>query len=86
MKTVNMFITSWCPYCDKALLLMEELKKENAAFAKIDFNIIDEELQPEFSSRFDYYYVPTYYLDNTKLHEGAVSKDILINIFNKALE
>jgi thioredoxin 1 len=81
-----MFITSWCPYCEKALLLMDELKKENTAYNDIEVKIIDEELHPELSGKFDYYYVPTYYLDNTKLHEGAVSKDILTNIFNKALE
>jgi thioredoxin 1 len=86
MKTVHMFITSWCPYCDKALKLMEELKNENSDYTNIDIKVIDEELQPELSSKYDYYYVPTYYLDNTKLHEGAVSKDILTNIFNKALE
>ena len=85
MKPVIMFITSWCPYCKQAFSIMEELKDENAKFADLKVEVIDEELQPEISTQYDYYYVPTYYVDGVKIHEGVPSKDIINNVFEKAL-
>jgi thiol-disulfide isomerase/thioredoxin len=81
-----MFITSWCPYCKAAYPIMEELKEENAAFRNLDIKIVDEELEPDFAKQFDYYYVPTYYVNGVKAHEGSVNKDILRNIFESALK
>jgi thioredoxin 1 len=85
MKPVTMFVTSWCPYCKKALVMMQELQSENSAFANIEINVVDEELEPDKSKNFDYYYVPTYYIGTEKIHEGAASKDIISRVFNKAM-
>jgi hypothetical protein len=65
---------------------MDTLKSENPKYQDIDIKIIDEELEPEISKKYDYYYVPTYYVDNVKLHEGVPSKDIVTAVFEKALE
>lgn len=86
MKTLYMFITDWCPYCKQALNWMEELKKENPAYKDIEIKIIDEEKQSEIVKKYDYYYVPTYYIDSLKVHEGVPSKEIIKNVFEKALE
>lgn len=86
MKPVTMFITSWCPYCKQAISFMNTLKSENPKYQDIDVKIIDEELEPEISKKYDYYYVPTYYVDNIKLHEGVPSMEIVKEVFDKALE
>ncbi|MDF2881227.1 MAG: glutaredoxin [Clostridiaceae bacterium] len=86
MKPVIMFITDWCPYCKRALNWMEELKNENPEYTNVDVKIIDEEREPDVAKLYDYYYVPTYYVDGVKVHEGVPSKTIIQNIYEKALK
>lgn len=86
MKPVIMFITSWCPYCKQAYSFMEELKKENPEYSKVDVKIVDEEKEPAFAKQYDYYYVPTYYVDGVKVHEGVPSMSIVREVFEKALK
>lgn len=86
MKPVFMFITDWCPYCKKAFSIMEDLKSENPEFAAIEVRVIDEEREPEIAKNHDYYYVPTYYVDGVKLHEGVPTKDIIRTVFEEALK
>ena len=84
MKPVTMFITDWCPYCKKAHLIIQDLKSTNPKYANIEVNVIDEEKQPEIAKQYDYYYVPTFYVDGVKIHEGAPSKEIIIKVFDEA--
>ncbi|MBA5851386.1 thioredoxin family protein [Clostridium sp. cel8] len=86
MKQVYMFITSWCPYCSQALNWMNELKDENPEYSKVNIKIIDEEKNPEIAKLFDYYYVPTYFIDKKKVHEGVPSKEIIRKVFKEALD
>lgn len=84
MKPVIMFITSWCPYCKQAYSFMEAVKKEKPEYAEVDVRIVDEEKEPKFAKQYDYYYVPTYYVDGIKVHEGVPSLDIVREVFEKA--
>lgn len=86
MKPITMFVTSWCPYCKQALSFMKTLQSENPKYQDIEIKIIDEEVHPEISKDYDYYYVPTYYIGDTKLHEGVPSLDIVKNVFDEALK
>ena len=86
MKPVIMFVTEWCPYCKRALNWMEDIKKQNPEYTNIQIKIIDEELQPDIAKQYTYYYVPTYYVDGVKVHEGAASKDIINKVFKQAIE
>lgn len=86
MKTVYMFITDWCPYCKKAFSFMEDLKRTNPEYTNIEVKIIDEEREPEIAKQYDYYYVPTYYVNGIKLHEGVPTKDIVRRVFEEALK
>jgi len=86
MKPVFMFITDWCPYCKQAYSIMEDLKNTNPQYAHIDVEIIDEERQPEIAKQYDYYYVPTYFVNGVKVHEGVPSKDIIRKVFEAACE
>lgn len=85
MKPVLMFMMKSCPYCREALNWMEALKKENASYGDVDISIIDEADHPEIAEKYHYYYVPTYFVDGVKVHEGECSKDIVRSIFEKAL-
>jgi thioredoxin 1 len=86
MNPILMFITSWCPYCKRAIQWVDELKRENPKYQGIEIQIIDEELHPDISKKYDYYYVPTYYVDGVKFYEGATTKNILQDAFDKACE
>jgi glutaredoxin len=84
MNTIMMLITSWCPYCKKAASWIEEIKKENPKYADVKVKIVDEELEPSLAKQYDYYYVPTYFVNGVKIHEGATSKNQLIDAFEAA--
>lgn len=84
MKPVVMFIMESCPYCKQALKWMEEIREENPVYSDMKIQIIDETKEPEIAESYDYYYVPTYYVDGKKVHEGAADKDIITKVFEKA--
>jgi thioredoxin 1 len=86
MGTVIILVTSWCPYCRRALSWIDELKKENPEYSNVEIKTIDEEMEPEAASKYDYYYVPTFYVDDKKIFEGVPSKGIVRDVFEKALE
>lgn len=86
MKPIYMLITDWCPHCKRAFNWMEELVKENPGYLDLQVEIIDEEKEPEKAKRFDYYYVPTYYVGDVKVHEGVPTKEIVKSVFEKAAE
>lgn len=85
MKNIIMFETSWCPHCRRAHSFLKELFQENPAYKNIDIQFIDEELHPEIARTYDYYYVPTFYVEADKLHEGVPSKDALKQVLDAAL-
>jgi thioredoxin 1 len=85
MGTVIILVTSWCPYCRRALSWIDELKKDNPEYSKVEINIIDEETEPEAARKYDYYYVPTFYVDDEKIYEGVPSREIVRTVFEKAL-
>lgn len=87
MKPVYMLITDWCPHCKRAKEWMKELVQENPEYAKVEIEIIDEEKTPEKITEhgFNYYYVPTYYVEGDKVHEGVPTKEIVKSVYEKAL-
>ncbi|KPU45432.1 glutaredoxin [Oxobacter pfennigii] len=86
MKPVLMFTLNACPYCQRALSMVEELKENNPEYRKIQITIIDEGRQPEIADKYDYFYVPTYYVDGVKVHEGAATLDMIKKVLDTAME
>jgi glutaredoxin len=86
MKELTILITDWCPHCKRALKWANDIKEEDPRFKEIAVTVIDEEKEPDLSKEFDYYYVPTYYVDGVKLHEGATTKEQLIKSFEEAIK
>ena len=86
MKKITMFLLKSCPHCKAALSWMDELYEENAEYRDLEIEMIDEKAHPQIANQYDYYYVPTYYVDNEKLHEGVASLKKIRQVFNAALE
>ena len=85
MKTITIFITSWCPYCKLAQKFIDELIAEHEEYKDIIVEYVDEEKEVERAKGHDYFYVPTLYIDKEKLHEGVPTKENIKMAFDKAL-
>ena len=48
--------------------------------------MIEESELPDVADKFDYYYVPTFYVDGVKEHEGGIYPEEVERILRKALE
>jgi len=82
---LTLFILRDCPFCKKALKYIDELKEEYPEFKSIELDIIDEQEQKKLADSYDYYYVPTFYLGEKKLHEGGIYKNEVKDIFKSLL-
>lgn len=70
MKQVKMFYMQGCPYCRAAMQALADLKKEKPGYAQIPIELIDENEKPAIADSYDYYYVPTVYVDEKKSFEA----------------
>ena len=86
MKKITMFMLNRCPHCIAAIKWMDELYKTDPKYKELEIEKIEESLHPEIADKFDYYYVPTYYVDGKKLHEGVASLDKVKAVFDAALD
>ena len=81
-----MFTMKVCPHCANARKFMDELFESNSEYKKLNIEIIDETEYPDIADQYDYYYVPTYYLDGIKFHEGIPEKKMVEDLFRQAYE
>ena len=79
-------MSSTCPYCKAARGWMDALFAENKDYEALEIEMIDEQQFPEIADRYDYYYIPTYYVGDEKVHEGAASPEIVRRVFDAAME
>jgi Glutaredoxin and related proteins len=84
MKTIKLFYLKDCPFCKKAIAYIDELKKQDS-YKDIEFELIEESEQADLADRYDYYYVPTFYIDEEKIHEGGIFANEVEEILKKAL-
>jgi len=80
---IKMFYLKSCPYCKQAFKFLDELKDE---FPNVEMTLIEETEQPEIANAHDYYYVPTFYINDKKVHEGATSREIIRDILKTNCE
>ena len=86
MKKITMFTKATCPYCKAALRMMDELFEENPEYRSLEIEKIDEAVYPKIARKYKYYYVPTYYVDGEKLHEGVATSEKIKRVFDAAME
>ena len=70
MKSITYFYLAGCPYCRHADRAIEELTAENPEYGKVPVEKINEALHPMLVAKYDYYYVPTMFVDGTKAYEA----------------
>ena len=63
---------------------MDNLKQQEQ-YKTIEVELIEESEQPELADQYDYYYVPTFYLDGQKVHEGGIFEPEVEAILQKAI-
>lgn len=86
MKRIQLFYLKNCPFCKKALRYIEEAKAAHPELAALEIELIEESEEPVVADRYDYYYVPTFYIDGVKVHEGGIYPDEMEPLLRKALE
>lgn len=86
MKPVKLFYLKNCPFCKKALTYIEQAQAADPALREIAIEMIEESEQADLAETFDYYYVPTFYIGNEKVHEGGIYPDEVAAVLRKALE
>ena len=86
MKPVKLFYLKNCPFCRKALRYIDEVKAAHPELAAVDIELIEESEQPAVADGYDYYYVPTFYVDGVKVHEGGIYPDEVEAILRKAMK
>lgn len=85
MKPIKFFYQPRCPHCLRAMETMEALLAREP-YARLSVERIDELADPELADRYDYYYVPTFYVGDRKVHEGAIPPDEVEAVLCRALE
>ena len=91
MKKVMAFRLNGCPYCRQAIKAVEELSAENEKYASVSIEWIEENEHPEISAKYDYYYVPTFFVDGVKVYEARRGesyeecRENVKRVFEKAL-
>lgn len=86
MKNVKLFYLKHCPFCKKALRYIDEAKAKYAELANVEIEMIEESEQADVADKFDYYYVPTFYVDGVKVHECGIYPEEVEEILRKALK
>ncbi len=84
MKKAELFYLKSCPYCKQAIGWMNELKAD-PKYADIQIKMIEESEESAYADAHDYYYVPTFFIDDVKVHEGAATKEQIEEVLNKCL-
>ena len=84
MKEITYFYLSGCPYCIRADQYIEELMAENPEFAGISIRKIEERQNAALAKKYDYYFVPSLWIGQKKLFEGAATKEQIRAVFAEA--
>ncbi|MDR1335362.1 MAG: thioredoxin family protein [Tannerella sp.] len=83
-KHIKLFYLKSCPYCRQAFAFIDELKQQEA-YKNIEIELIEESEQSTVANGYDYYYVPTFYVDGVKRHEGAVTREQVEAVLREAV-
>ncbi|MBE6886837.1 MAG: thioredoxin family protein [Ruminococcaceae bacterium] len=86
MKKIEYFYLEHCPHCKNADRMIKELIEKRPEFADIEIAKIEERKSPLYAEKFDYFYVPSMFVDGVKCHEGVPSLEKIEAVLEKALE
>lgn len=80
---LKLFYLPGCPHCKLALKYMDQLRAENPAFKDIEIEMIDESRERALANSYDYWYVPCFYVEKSKLHEGHAELADIRRVFEQ---
>lgn len=83
---VKLFYLKTCPFLQEALRYIDEAKAAHPELADVAIEMIEESEQPAVADSYDYYYVPTFYVNGVKVHEGGIYPDEVERILRQAHE
>lgn len=86
MKKVQLFYLPACPYCKEVFPWIEEAKRDFPELTSVEIEQINEARHPIIANRYDYWYVPTFYVDGKKVHEGVCSREIVLRVLRMAID
>lgn len=86
MKSITYFYLDGCPYCRRADKMLEKLIASTAEYAHLEIHRIDENKNAEYADLFDYFYVPCFYVDGVKMHEGIATEEKIKAILDAAVK
>lgn len=70
MKKVIAFYIDGCPYCKQAREALKELSTEKPEYSSVNLEWVNENEKPEVSAKYDYYHVPSMFVDGVKVYEA----------------
>lgn len=85
MKEILMFTMAGCPHCKLALQYQEELLASHPEWEEVPLRIVDETVERALADQYDYYYVPTYFVDGEKVQEGHAEREDVERVFLRAV-
>lgn len=86
MKEVKAFYLQNCPHCKKAFKMIEDLKAKESKYSNVEIEYIEESKDVQAASAHNYYYVPTFYVDGVKIHEGVPTLEKMEEVLNRAIQ
>ena len=92
MKKLTMIVMQGCPYCAAARRAIKELKAEQAAYAPLTVEEIEDGSATAQAYGKDYYYVPSVFIEGEKCFEAQPGqsdesiKKAVARAFDRALE
>jgi thioredoxin 1 len=86
IKEITIFHLNGCPHCANAFRWQRELFEAHPEYKKVPVKLVEERENASYANKFDYWLVPTYYVDGVKMHEGVTKKDIIEKVFKEAFD
>lgn len=85
MKQVKYFYLKDSPYCRKADRYIASLCSLEPRYADVPLERIEASEQPELAARYGCNAVPAFYVDGSKLHEGAATLEMVKSVLDAAM-
>lgn len=86
MKKLTYFYLPSCPHCRLANRCLEELCAEDSRYAGVEIQRVDESAEKALAAKYDYWFVPCFFMGEEKLHEGHAEKADVKAVLERALK
>jgi glutaredoxin len=85
MKKVEVFYLESCPHCRRSFKMIDALKLKKPEYSDVKIEYIEESKNVRAAEAHDYYYVPAFYVDGVKVHEGVPTFEKIETVLKKAI-